>query len=412
MATMVITERQRVDGQVRANSAHPRTQSARLEWIDAVRAFLAILVVVHHAGQPYGGDGVWPVQEATRSNVLGVFFPVNAAFFMGLFFLIAAYFIPASCDRKGAGAFVRDRAVRLGGPLLIVGLGIFGLTGFFEYRGDGGTGSFWSFYVRDYVGSLQVELGHLWFVAHLLVYAGAYALWRQFSGRRLPVATSGDWVPGHRAILTYALALAVVTCVVRIWYPIDRWERLLGIIPTEVAHLPQYLSLFVIGLVAAQHDWLRRIPTATGMTWLGIGLGAAALRYAYSLWPAARLPGIINQGGADWRSLVWSTWEALICAGLCVGLLVLARERFGQPGRVVRMVAARSYAIYILHVFVLVAVQAPLVDVALPPLAKFAIVALVGVPLSVAFAAVFRWPRSVRRASSRRKATDRAPATS
>jgi peptidoglycan/LPS O-acetylase OafA/YrhL len=76
------------------------------------------------------------------------------------------------------------------------------------------------------------------------------------------------------------------------------------------------------------------------------------------------------------------------------------------------MVAARSYAIYILHVFVLVAVQAPLVDVAIPPLAKFAIVALVGVPLSVAVAAVFRWPRSVRRAYSRRGATDHVPATS
>ena len=411
MATMIISERDRPDRQTRTEAPPPRAKTARLGWVDAIRAFLAILVVVHHAGQPYGGDGVWPVQEDARSDVLGVFFPVNAAFFMGLFFLLAASFIPASFDRKGTGAFLRDRVTRLGIPLLIVGLGVFGLIAYLDYRGAGGIVPLWSFYVRDYIGGPQVDLGHLWFVAHLLVYTCAYALWRRISGQRSPVAGRADRLPGHRAILTYALALAAVTYVVRLWYPIDRWERVLGIIPAEVAHVPQYLSLFIIGLVAAHHDWLRRLPAATGMTWLGIGLGAAALRYAYSLWPTERLPRIIAQGGSDWRSLAWSTWEAFICVGLCVGLLVLARERFAQPGRVVRMLGESSFAIYIVHVFVLVAVQMPLVDVAIPPLAKFAIVSIAGVPLSVAVATVPRWSGVLRRTRSRHGTAAHAPAT-
>lgn len=411
MATMVITERDTNNGQARAAGTRVQVKPARLGWIDAIRAFLAILVVVHHAGQPYGGGGEWPIQESARSDVLNVFFPVNAAFFMGLFFLIAAYFFPTSCDRKGAGAFLRDRVVRLGVPLLVVGLGVFGLIAYVDYRGDGGTASFQSFFLYDYVGSRQIELGHLWFLAHLLVYAAAYALWRVLSGKRWPETRPGTWIPGHRAILVYALALAAVTSIVRIWYPIDRWERLLGIVPAELAHLPQYLSLFVIGLVAARQDWLRRLPTATGMTWLGIGVGAAALRYAYSLWPSDGMPRVIAQGGADWRSVVWSTWEAFICVGFCVGLLVLARERFAQPGRMVRMLAASSFTIYVVHVFVLVGVQASLVDVALPPLAKFGIVTLVGVPLSVAVAALIQSPGTARRIVARRGMRENSPAT-
>src|ERR1039457_2948909 len=41
------------------------------------------------------------------------------AFFMGLLFLIAGYFVPGAFDRKGLGHFLRDRSVRLGIPSLI-----------------------------------------------------------------------------------------------------------------------------------------------------------------------------------------------------------------------------------------------------------------------------------------------------
>jgi hypothetical protein len=38
---------------------------------------------------------------------------------MGLFLLIAAYFIPGSYDRKGAKRFLKDRLIRLGIPLVV-----------------------------------------------------------------------------------------------------------------------------------------------------------------------------------------------------------------------------------------------------------------------------------------------------
>ena len=38
---------------------------------------------------------------------------------MGFFFLLAGYFTPASYERKGAGAFLTDRFVRLGIPLIM-----------------------------------------------------------------------------------------------------------------------------------------------------------------------------------------------------------------------------------------------------------------------------------------------------
>ena len=51
--------------------------------------------------------------------VLGIFMVVNASFFMGLFFMISAYFIPSSLQRKGATRFLKNRLIKLGVPIVI-----------------------------------------------------------------------------------------------------------------------------------------------------------------------------------------------------------------------------------------------------------------------------------------------------
>ena len=106
-----------------AETQTPRPAAAsrtagRLVFLDNLRVPLTILVVAHHAGQAYGPTGGrWPVFNPERAAILGPFFTVNASFFMGLFFLLSAYFLPAAYDRKGAAAFLRDRSLRLGLPL-------------------------------------------------------------------------------------------------------------------------------------------------------------------------------------------------------------------------------------------------------------------------------------------------------
>src|SRR5215471_15560811 len=127
----------------------------RLNYLDALKVILTILVIAHHAGQAYGPTGGrWPLFDAQRAAILGPFFSVNAAFFMGLFFMISAYFLPESVDRKGAGKFLQDRFLRLALPFAVVGLTIGTLSG------------------------TTFDPAHMWFVAHLLVYGVIYVLVR------------------------------------------------------------------------------------------------------------------------------------------------------------------------------------------------------------------------------------------
>ena len=109
-----------------------RTEGQRLYFVQWLRVFLISLVVAHHAGQAYGPTGgKWPVHDAAQAPWLVPFFALNAAYFMGFFFLIAGYFTAGSYDRKGGSAFVRDRVIRLGIPLLFFVFVVFGPVMYF-----------------------------------------------------------------------------------------------------------------------------------------------------------------------------------------------------------------------------------------------------------------------------------------
>ena len=79
------------------------------------------LVVTVHAAVTYSGIGGWyyhePATLDTTSLVVFLAYELHLqAFFMGLLFLVAGYFVPGGYDRKGPRRFWRDRLMRLGAP--------------------------------------------------------------------------------------------------------------------------------------------------------------------------------------------------------------------------------------------------------------------------------------------------------
>ena len=243
---------------------------------------------------------------------------VNAAFFMGLFFFLAGYFTPGAFDRKGPGDFLGDRWTRLGLPLLFGWILLAPLAGWAQITfGPAALHvDYWTYLTRDFFGFGQKpadwparmwwpvnNLGHLWFLEHLLIYATLYA------GLRAAVAFHRGGLalepPPHGAIGAYAVALAAATFVIRIWYPQDRWIGFLGYIQMEPAHLPQYASLFVIGVLAWPRRWVETMPTRCGLFWLAIGVAlavAANLLVGFGI-----IPGLPSQ---DWRVCAW---ESFLC---------------------------------------------------------------------------------------------------
>jgi peptidoglycan/LPS O-acetylase OafA/YrhL len=371
----------------------------RLGYIDNLRVALTALVVVHHAGQAYGKGGFWYYEAPERTPYLGAFFTVNASFFMGLYFVISAYFTPASFDRKGSVEFLKERMIRLGIPLAFFFLGVIPIMMYVYYlnfRPYGAIG-FVDYYTQIYFGAgdrptdwagpswPDMQFAHLWFVEHLLVYAFLFAIWRLLpeAVRRRPVEALPTEIR-HWHLAAYALALAVATFVVRIWYPIDRWVGILGYIQSEPAHLPQYVSLYVLGLAAARKGWLMSLPRSVGQIWLAAGLSLAAV-----LW-LAMIPGLqwlspyFASGGFGVPAATRAIWEAFLCVGMCVGLLWLFRDHLAGHTPLLRSLSADTYGVYLFHVPVLVGLSYALGRANLPPLVGFLIVSMAGLLLTTA----------------------------
>jgi peptidoglycan/LPS O-acetylase OafA/YrhL len=379
----------------------------RLYFLDNLRIVLTVLVIAHHVGQAYGPTGGWwPIQEATRARVLGPFFTVNRSFFMSLFFMVSGYLMVMSYERNRPTAFLKGRLLRLGVPLLFFFFLVIPLQQYLchLHSGDLGSMPFWRYYADVYFGFgsppagwrgpawPEMNFGHLWYVEHLLILSVCYAL-LQVVWKRSPCAHAGETrPPGYVAVLLFALTLAIASAVVRIWYPIDKWIGFLGFIQVAFADVPRDVSFFIIGAVAYRSQWFLRFPARAGRVWLWVGVVAAALWYAYVLGLSQAFPI-----GDDAMGILYPIWEALLCCGMCIGLVVLFREKLNCQGRWGKVMARSQYAAYLFHVPVVILFQYAAAGLSLPPFAKFVLVTAVSVPAAFLLSDWIRRPAFVQK---------------
>lgn len=349
------------------NSDKP--MAGRLYFLDNIKLALIVLVIVHHAGQAYGPTDYWPIRSDGQWQPLGAFFDVNGAFFMGLFFMISAYFLPATVDRKGIGRLVADRIIRLGIPLIVMTIFVFGPI---TWAVDQPALGFWDYMVNYYIGQGDFELAHLWFLSLLLVFTSAYLMWGFMAGVDSSRIGHRD-PPGHRLIWMTVAGLVLANAAIRFVFPVGEWVDLMPLLPIEPARMPQYALFFALGIIAARHNWLMTIDRRLGMIWLAIGLAAAGLRFLTPM-----------------PEPVWLIVEALIGVGLCVGLPVIGRELVDRDYARWTPWADTAFAAYLVHIIIVYLLQAGMEHVSTGPAFKFLAVSIAGVLLSFTLAAMLR----------------------
>jgi surface polysaccharide O-acyltransferase-like enzyme len=353
---------------------------ARLFFIDNLRVALTMLVIVHHLAITYGAAGAWYYQDPNRNMpttiILSLLVATDQAFFMGLFFLISAYFTPGSYDRKGGRAFLWERFLRLGIPLLVYDLVLDPLVMYISLA-NGLHESYWRFYGSFLLSLKMVGAGPSWFIETLLYFAVLYAVGRWLAGKRGGLPAARHDLPSTYRIILFILALTAVTFVMRVWWPLGSYQ----ILGFQLAGFAQYISLFVIGLVAYRRDWFLRFSSMSGKAWLFVSIAMILLLPVIGVISGAI--GHINlfEGGLHWQALVYALWESVVCVGLSIGLLSLFRERFNAQGRLSKALAASAYTAYLIHPLIIVPLAYAVRNIELYPLLKFALVVIVAVPL-------------------------------
>ena len=342
-------------------------------YIDRLRTVMTALVLLHHTAITYGAAGGWFYYEQHPSGqlpsiLLTLFCATNQAYFMGFFFLLAGYFTPASLERKGYARFIGDRFSRLGLPLLVFIFILGPLTAAMvaAYEGKG----FWQVFPYLWNHAIIIN-GPLWFAQALLMFCLAYCAWRAAFGAPLTQNTrTGSAIPSYSRWLLSAIIVAAISLAIRQFVPTGK-----NVIGLQLGYFAPYIFLFIVGMIAWRHDWIRQLEWKHARPWV------VALVVAWPVLPIAIAismrvfpPGKANFGGGlGWPAILYAFWDPFVAWGLIAAWLLIARAYMNKPSQFWSWLNRRAYAVYIIHPVVLVGISLLLHPWIAPALLKFGV---------------------------------------
>jgi hypothetical protein len=188
--------------------------------------------------------------------------------------------------------------------------------------------------------------GPLWFAWALLIFETVYVVFRQISDRlgRIPKSYA---LPNDRQVFAFIVGIGVFTFIFRQWFPLA-----FHFLHMRLAYFPLYVCMFTLGIVAYRSGWFERLEARQANLWWRVSLGAIAVAPVllivnawlgydpYKFW-----------SGFNWQCCSYAVWEAFLCVGINMKLIVVFRDRFSVSTPFSRRMTRSAYTAYILHAF-------------------------------------------------------------
>jgi glucans biosynthesis protein C len=339
----------------------------RLHYLDNLRAFAIILVIVLHAAITYMADppSWWYVIDPDRSVVftwlvLAVDVPI-----MQVLFFVAGYFAVRSLQRRGPQGFIREKVVRLAIPWILGVVLLAPLATYMNYVSRGVPTGYLQFWTSDFWGPMFQQSVY-WFLGVLFV-AFLVLVYAYLLPARAVLQAGQPRVEQPRARLFFWFIL--LTAGGSILYSpnlgLDGWRSLSYLFVVQPARIAFYVGYFILGIYAERHGWFTEAGFRPRLAPWGAGCVIAGLVYL-----------AFRMAGPD-MSLPSQAVESALFSTFCLAALIagvaLFRRWIDGAGLAWRTLAANSFGIYYVHPLVLYPLAYVLVGVAIPAIAKLAI---------------------------------------
>jgi surface polysaccharide O-acyltransferase-like enzyme len=358
------------------------TATGRIVALDRARTFITLLVVIYHSAVNYSYFGNGDRMRWLGFDLIALF---TDSFFMACMFLISGLFVYDSLLRSGTADYLRQRAWRLGIPLLVsifVLIPIAYYASFLRYHLPGTTDfNFFHFWWRM-VTVGPWPSGQSWFLWVLLVFDLVAALLRS----RIPgmLESLGQSISALRerpitafaafAILSIAAYLPLhLTVGDGAWYEPGHYP-----FPIQTSRILLYPAYFFTGVGIGVVSLKAGILSENGAivkrwaVWLGIAAlfygGILLLVYAHHNWVANfRLPPL-------WWRTAYGTVFAMFSAAMAFTLLTTSLRLAHFSNRLLDAMQPSAYGIYLFHYIFIIWLQYAVYDASFHAGMKFAIV--------------------------------------
>ncbi len=320
--------------------------SNRLYFLDNLRAFVVLLVVVLHGSMTYMAYAPtwWYVLDPKNSEIFTWVVLLVDVPIMPILFFIAGYFALPSLQKKGSRQFVKDKLLRVGAPWLFGVLFLAPLITYMIYFSRGVPMSFLDFWRTDFWGKMYQQSVY-WFLGILLLLFLALA-WVYEWGDRLR-GPQRVVRPTGKVFAAFIGLIAAAFLIISLSFGPDAWwhNYLLVYQPVRV---PLYIGYFVLGIYAYQRGWFTAggyQPEIGPWGWACVLTGLAYLAYRWGVATTPDMPLPVKVGTA----LLFNTF----CFTALIAGLALFQRKVNRAGPIWRSLAANSYGIYYFHPLIL-----------------------------------------------------------
>ena len=371
---------------------HALAATGRDAALDYLRAFVTVLVVAHHSviayalvsatAAPRSPLRPWlsgiPIVDSHRLIGFDLLALFNDTFFMSLMFFLSGLLVGPSLARKGGGSFLRDRALRLGVPFVVMAL-LAPLAYYPAYRAtaaDPGVFAFW----REWLSLGVWPSGPGWFVAVLLgfdIIAAAVHRLDPVLIERVGRLTSICNRRPTALFVALMLVSAAAYLPMRAVFGPESWATV-GPFSVQSSRALHYLVYFLAGVAVGDcgiGDGLLAPDGRLGRRWFRWTRNAWALCAVYVVVlvalapdrPAFGLPPLARQ-------LILGLCFVLCCGAISFAMLAVFRRFANTRTPVLTSLSRNAYGIYLTHYGFVMWLQYALLPAAIPAAAKAAIV--------------------------------------
>ena len=356
------------------------TDRPRLYFLDNLRAFVIVMVIVLHASITYmvAAPEWWYVLDPDRSQLFTWLVLLIDVPNMPALFFVAGFFALPSLQRRGLDGFIREKLVRLALPWIFGVVFLAPLVTYMIYVSRDNPMGYLEFWTTDFWGPMFQHAVY-WFLGVLMALFLLLA-WVYAASTRLQASTPRVEQPRARLFVAFIALTAAGSILVSPSYGLDDWQPLGWFLVLQPARIAFYVGYFVLGIYAERRGWFSAAGFRPDLGPWGWGCVLTGIAYL-----TVRMSGPLDSVAA--RAVAAALFAVFCLAAVIAGIAAFQRWINGS-GPAWRTLAANSFGIYYVHPLILYPLAYLLLDLAVPAIVKVTILVLATLAGSLAVSAL------------------------